>query len=275
VLPITNYGVIYLAIKEGYFQQEGLTVTPRMMGGALSVAALVGGDFDIAGVTWTAFLLSYNRGIELVPVSEADRGVPGNAAYMVKADSPIKSTADLIGKKVGVVTIGGACDYVLNDDLRKKGVDYKKISYTPIGVPDMAPTLLRGGIDAACIPEPILTAVKARGGLRPIMDIFTGEYEKLPIVGFSVTAKFAAANPNTVAALRRALEKGLKLGNQQPDKLREMYPTYTPLKLEDAKKIALSYTPPGSDFKEVKRVADLMDRLGVLPTKLKLPPSIR
>ncbi len=275
VLPITNYAVVYLSVKEGYFQQEGLTVTPRMMGGASSVAALVGGDFDIAGVTWTAFLLSYNRGIELVPVSEADRGVSGNAAYMVKADSPIKSTADLVGKKVGVVTVGGLCDYLLNDDLRKKGLDFKAISYTPIGVPDMAPTLLRGGIDAACIPEPILTAVKERGGLRQIMDIFAGENDKLPIVGFSVTAKFAAANPNTVAALRRALDKGLKFTNQNPDRLRETLPTYTPLKLEHAKKIAISYNPPSSDFAQVKRVADLMDRLGVLPTKVKLPPSIR
>jgi hypothetical protein len=43
VLPITNYGVVYLAAKEGLFQAEGLNVTPRMMGGANAIAALVGG----------------------------------------------------------------------------------------------------------------------------------------------------------------------------------------------------------------------------------------
>jgi NitT/TauT family transport system substrate-binding protein len=275
VLPITNYSVVYLSLKEGFFQAEGLNVTPRMMGGASPVAALVGGDFDIAGITWTAFLLSFNRGIELVPVSEADRGVPGNANYLVKADSPIKTTADLLGKKVGVVTVGGACDYLLNDDLRKKGLDYKTISYTPIGVPDMAATLLRGGIDAACVPEPMLTAVKEQGGLRSIMDIFTGENDNWPIVGFSVTAKFAESNPNTVAALRRALAKGLKFANANPDKIRETYPTYTTLKPEAAKKIAMSFNPPESDFTQIKRIADLMDRLQILPTKVKLPPVVQ
>jgi NitT/TauT family transport system substrate-binding protein len=169
--------------------------------------------------------------------------------YLVKEDSPIRTTADLLGKKVGVVTVGGACDYLLNDDIRKKGLDYKTVAYTPIGVPDMAPTLLRGGIDAACIPEPILPALKAQGGLRPIMDAFAGENNNWPIVGFSVTEQFADANPNTVAALRRALEKALKMANQNPDTLRELYPTYTTLKPEDAKKIAISFNPPESDFK--------------------------
>ena len=143
-----------------------MNVTPRMMGGANAIAALVGGGFDIAGITWTSFVLAYNRGIELVPVSEADRGVPGNAMHLVKGDFPIRTTADA-RKKVGVVTVGGACDYLLNDDIRKKGLDYKTVAYTPIGVPDMAPTLLRGGIDAACIPEPTSDGGKSARWLAP------------------------------------------------------------------------------------------------------------
>src|SRR5262249_60730417 len=32
VFPITNYGVVYLSLQQGFFQAEGLTVTPRVMG---------------------------------------------------------------------------------------------------------------------------------------------------------------------------------------------------------------------------------------------------
>ena len=138
----------------------------------------------------------------------------------------------------------------------------------------MAPTLLRGGIDAACVPEPLLTAVKAQGGLRPVMDLFTGQYRDLPLVGFPVTEKFSQANPNTVAALQRALAKALKIAHDNPDKLRETFPTYTTLKPEQTTRITLSFTPERSDLTQVKRVAELMDRLNILPTKLKLPPSI-
>ena len=70
VFPITNYGVVYLSLQQGFFQAEGLNVTPRVMG-TNPVAGIVGGDFDTGGVTWTAFLLATNRGVALLPLSEA------------------------------------------------------------------------------------------------------------------------------------------------------------------------------------------------------------
>jgi NitT/TauT family transport system substrate-binding protein len=231
----------------------------------------VGGDFDTGGVTWTAFLLATNRGVPLRPLSEADRGSKGQALFMVKNDSAIKTTEDLVGKKIAVVTVGGACDLILNDVLHKKGLDYKSIGYTVLGVPDMAPTVLRGGVDAACIPEPLLSVVQAQGGLRSVFDLFSGEYDRFPLVGFPVTQKFAESNPNTVAALERALAKGLAFAHNNPDKLRDIYPTFTTLQPELARKIVLSYTPEKSDFTQLKQIGDLMDRLQMLPGKTRLP----
>src|SRR5215207_3267593 len=91
VFPITNYGVVYLSLQQGFFQAEGLNVTPRVMG-ANPVAGIIGGDFDTGGVTWTAFLLATNRGLPLRPLSEADRGSKGQALFMVKNESAIKTT---------------------------------------------------------------------------------------------------------------------------------------------------------------------------------------
>jgi NitT/TauT family transport system substrate-binding protein len=270
VFPITNYGVVYLSIQQGFFQAEGLNVTPRVMG-ANPIAGIVGGDFDTGGVTWTAFLLATNRGVPLRPLSEADRGSKGQALFMVKNDSPIKTAEDLIGKKIAVVTVGGACDLILNDVLNKKGLDYKSIGYTVLGVPDMAPTVLRGGVDAACIPEPLLSVVQAQGGLRSVFDLFSGEYDRFPLVGFPVTQKFFETNPNTVAALERALAKGIAFAHHNPDKLRDIFPTFTTLQPELARTIVLSYTPENSDFTQLKKIGDLMDRLQMLPTKTKLP----
>jgi NitT/TauT family transport system substrate-binding protein len=270
VFPITNYGVVYLSIQEGFFQAEGLRVTPRVMG-ANPVAGIIGGDFDTGGVTWTAFLVATNRGVPLIPLSEADRGAKGQTLFMVKDDSPIKGVEDLVGKKIAVITVGGACDLILNDVLRAKGLDYKSIGYTVMSVPDMAPTVLRGGVDAACIADPIRTVVTEQGGLRPVFDMFSGEYDRFPLVGFPVTRKFAETYPNTFAALQRALAKGLKFAHDNPEKLRAIYPTFTTIKPELASKIVLAYTPEKSDFTQLKTIADLMDRLQILPGKTKLP----
>jgi NitT/TauT family transport system substrate-binding protein len=272
VFPITNYGVVYLSIQQGFFKEEGLNVTPRVMG-ANPIAGIVGGDFDTGGVTWTAFLLATNRGIPLVPLSEADRGSKGQALFMVKDDSAIKTMEDLVGKKIGVVTVGGACDLILNDVLRAKGLNYKSIGYTVMGVPDMAPTVMRGGVDAACIPEPLLSVVQGQGGLRSVFDLFSGDYDRFPLVGFPVTQKFAETNPNTVAALQRALAKGLAFAHNNQGKLREIYPTFTTLQPALAQKIVLSYTPEKSDFTQLKKIGDMMDRLEMLPGKTKLPDA--
>jgi NitT/TauT family transport system substrate-binding protein len=272
VFPITNYGVVYLSLQQGFFQAEGLNVTPRVMG-ANPIAGIVGGDFDTGGVTWTAFLLATNRGIALQPLSEADRGSKGQALFLVKDDSPIKTTEDLVGKKIAVITVGGACDLILNDVLLAKGLNYKSIGYTVMGVPDMAPTVLRGGVDAACIPEPLLSVVQAQGGLRSVFDLFSGEYDRFPLVGFPVTQKFAETNPNTVAALQRALAKGLAYAHNNQDKLRDIYPTFTTLQPPLARKIVLSYTPEKSDFTQLKKIGDMMDRLQMLPGKTKLPDA--
>jgi len=270
VFPLTDYSAFFLGLKEGFFIEEGLNVTPRMMGGAAPVAALVGGDLDVAGITWTAFVLSLSRGIELVPISEADRGVPRVTKFVVKSDSPIKTTADLVGKKVGVITVGGLCDFVLNDHLKKQGIDYKRVGYTPISVPDMPPTLLRGGIDAACLSEPLLSTFEGQGVVRSVFDMFTGDYAGLPIIGFQATAKFANANPNTVSALKRAFAKSLKFGHENPAKLRDILPTYTTLKPEDAQRIVVSQVPAASDYGQVKRIVDMMEGLGVA-SNIKLP----
>jgi NitT/TauT family transport system substrate-binding protein len=272
VFPITNYGVVYLSIQQGFFKEEGLNVTPRVMG-ANPIAGIVGGDFDTGGVTWTAFLLATNRGIPLIPLSEADRGSKGQALFMVKDDSPIKTMEDLVGKKIGVVTVGGACDLILNDVLRAKSLNYKSIGYTVMGVPDMAPTVLRGGVDAACIPEPLLSVVQGQGGLRSVFDLFSGDYDRFPLVGFPVTQKFAETNPNTVAALQRALAKGLAFAHNNQDKLRDIYPTFTTLQPALAQKIVLSYTPERSDLTQLKKIGDMMDRLEMIPGKTKLPDA--
>jgi len=72
-------------------------------------------------------------------------------------------------------------------------------------------------------------------------------------------------------ALQRALAKGLAFAHNNPDKLRDIYPTFTTLQPELARKIVLSYTPEKSDFTQLKKIADLMDRLQMLPGKTQLP----
>src|SRR5262249_16561493 len=217
LIPTADHVVLVLASQRGFFKAEGLDVNLRVISPAAAVSGLLSGDLDVTTVTWIQFLTAAARNINLKVVTETDRGSPGYTSFVAKAGSDIKSPADLLGKKVAVVVANGTCDLLLNDYLAKKNIDYKSIRYVTLGIPDMLPTLLRDGIHAACVPEPLLSTARRQGVIREIHDLFSGDYADWPITTYSVSTPFAAKNPNTVGALRRALEKSLKILNENPN----------------------------------------------------------
>ena len=271
VLPTADYVAVYIANKEGFFKDEGLTVKPRVVqGGSAQVPGLVGGDLDISGVNWVGFLAAVNQGVPLRVVAEADRGTPGYTQIVSKKGSSIKKASDLAGKKVAVPATPGSCDLPLRGAMDKAGDDSSKVEFVELPIPEMGPALQRGGIDGACLPEPLLGATKAKGA-QEVADVFSGDYADFPIVGYSVTAKFAEANPNTIGALQRALDKASKLANENEQMVREILPTYTPLTPEQASKLTLPAYPQRSEPAELNRVADLMKKYGVTDKDINVP----
>jgi NitT/TauT family transport system substrate-binding protein len=271
ILPTMDYAPIVLGLKEGIFSQEGLDVSYQISTAPALLNGLLGGTLDAAGVNWFGFVTAYNRGLPLTAVSELDRGAPGYTSFVVKGDSPIKTTADLIGKKVGVLATNGNCDLILNDLMMKQNLPYKQVQYVALAVPELVSTLLTGGIDAACVPEPMLTPAVKKSGLRGIVDLFSGAYDEFPIVSYSVTKQFKQANPNTFAALQRALSKSLKLAHDHPEMVREVLPGYTLIDEETARTVSLPRYPEVTDLAGLNAVADIMNRLNVTGRTVKVP----
>lgn len=271
ILPTMDYVPVVIAIEDGLFKDEGLDVKYQVTTAPASLNGVLGGTYDFAGVTWFAFLTAYNRGLPLMAATELDRGTPGYTSIAVTGDSDIQSLDDLMGKKVGVLSTNGACDLTLNDMLREEGKDYASIEYVALGVPELVSTLMTGGIDAACLPEPLRTPAMTKNDLREVVDLFSGPYADMPIVGYSTTTRFRDQNPNTFAAVQRALTKGLEIAHNNPDRAREVLSVYTRVDPETAKTAVLPAYPVGEGIGDLSIVADLMDRLDVLDGTVKVP----
>jgi NitT/TauT family transport system substrate-binding protein len=268
MVPVADHIPIMLGIKEGIFQSEGLAVTPRMNSVANSLAGIVSGSLDAASVPWIQFLVASREGISLRVVAEVNRGTPGYASYSVPAASPIRKVSDFPGKKIAVVNANGPCDLLLNDYLKKQGVRYADINYVTVPVPDMTPTLLREGVDAACLPEPVLTVARQQGGIREIYDLFSGDYSGWPIGGYCVSANFAEKNPNTIGALQRSLERARKLANDRPALARAIIPSFIPIPADIAGKMVLPEFPLDNDpALGIKKASDMLDRLNFFAAK--------
>ena len=87
------------------------------------------------------------------------------------------------------------------------------------------------------------------------------------------TAKFAEANPKTIAAFARAVERGAKDATNRK-LVEQTIPTYTTIDKQTAALLDLPLYPTSLDAKRLQRVADLMQQFGLLSNHLDVSTMI-
>ncbi len=122
---------------------------------------------------------------------------PKGEAILVLKDSPIKTVADLKGKKVAL-NKGSNVHYLLVKALEKAGLKYSEIEPAFLAPADARAAFEKGSVDAWVIWDPFQAAAEVATGARTLAD---GE----GIVSnhqFYLAAKaFAGAHPKVVEAL--------------------------------------------------------------------------
>jgi sulfonate transport system substrate-binding protein len=98
-----------------------------------------------------------------------DPAAPEAEAIVVAKDSPIRSVADLKGKKVAL-NKGSNVHYLLVKALEKQGLKYTDIQPTFLPPADARAAFERGAVDAWAIWDPFLAAVEKQSGARILVD---------------------------------------------------------------------------------------------------------
>src|SRR6202012_5498965 len=130
---------------------------------ALNVGAL---DFGVTGETPPIFAQA--AGAPLVYLAY-DPPAPQGEAILVPKDSPLKSVADLRGKKVAF-NKGSNVHYLLVKALEKAGLKYTDITPTFLAPSDALAAFSRGAVDAWVIWDPYEAAAEASTGARILTD---------------------------------------------------------------------------------------------------------
>jgi NitT/TauT family transport system substrate-binding protein len=121
-----------VGVEAKLFEQEGIALEiSAFRGDAQMQQALTAGSVDIGygsgpGMGFRA------KGVPAVAVA-AMYGPPANLALLVPANSPIKSVADLKGKRVGVTTAGSLTDWLVRELSRQQGWGNTGIQIAPLG----------------------------------------------------------------------------------------------------------------------------------------------
>jgi NitT/TauT family transport system substrate-binding protein len=273
IIPTPDYVPVLIGIQRGYFKEEGLDVTTRSVLPAATMPALLSGSLDVSGLNWISTLVAYNRNVPVKIWAESDRGVNHYAEIVVKADSPIKSLKDLIGKKMASPSPPpGNCDIPVRAAMRAAKLDESAVNFIDLAIPQMPGAIASGAIDAACLPEPFLSSVMKTGAIRSIFDVFGGPRVGTPIANYATSSEFASKNPNTLAALERAVAKSMRYCVDHPDAVRAALVAFAKLTPEQAKATVLPTYVTRVDPAAADRLAKTMVEVGVLPAPVRVPP---
>ncbi len=94
---------------------------------------------------------------------------PGGEAVIVPKNSPLKSAAELKGKKI-VLNKGSNVHYLLVKVLEKAGLNYKDVEVIFLPPADARAAFERGSVDAWAIWDPFLAAAEKQLGARILVD---------------------------------------------------------------------------------------------------------
>jgi NitT/TauT family transport system substrate-binding protein len=277
----------FVAMDQGYFAQEGLTInyTPATSGDAY-IQDQAKGKIDITAGNYVTYIQEVTKKKDPLPleiIAEGSIMGPGSQVLFAPADSPIKSLADLKGKTIGV-NAPGNIDYLLDVSvLVDHGVNVEAGDvHFPDGtawLPIMAQAAQWGMWSAITLPEPFASRAEQKFGMTPLADLDQGATRDFPIEGYAVTKDWAAQYPNTLKRFLIALEEGqVKADTDRGMVERAFMNIKGPLGSTDpidaepwgqvspqiASIMALDTYPIGVNQTRLQRVADVMKQFGLL-----------
>lgn len=155
--------------------------------------ALNAGALDVGYTGDLSFLTAYAAGAPIKAIG-GTRAVARTQAILVRAGSPIRSAADLKGKRLAG-TRGGWGQFLIAATLEKAGIAPEEATFMPLGPVDAKVALLAGSVDAWAVWEPYVSFATLKDGARVVA---TGE-------GLTPTITFITASDSAIATKRAAL----------------------------------------------------------------------
>jgi sulfonate transport system substrate-binding protein len=156
--------------------------------------ALNAGALDVGYTGDLAFLTVYAAGAPIKAIG-GTRADAKTQAILVRQDSPIKTAADLKGKRLAG-TRGGWGQFLIDATLEKTGSQIGDATFAPLGPVDAKIALVAGSIDGWAVWEPYVSYATLKDHARVVAD---GE-------GLTPTITFLVASDQAIATKRAAVQ---------------------------------------------------------------------
>lgn len=219
---VAEYLAAFIAQEEGFFKKNGLEVTLQQVAGGALVPGLQGGSLQMATLPPTNMLLANDGGLDLVAVagtSVFDKS-DQNVGLLAAPNSGITSAKDLVGKKVGVPSIGGFLYVMARKWVIDKGVDAKQVSFVEVNFPQTADLLKSGTIHAGVSADPFMKRAVASGSGTPLAYFAADLPPQTTGVFYGTTRQWAQANAVALKGFRASIAEAVEFTEKNPQAAR-------------------------------------------------------
>ena len=230
------YAPMYVAIEEGYFEEEGVQVElVNGFGADKTMTAVLSGEADIGFMGSEASIYTYNEGAEDYVVNFAQ--LTQRAGNFLVAREPMNdfSWEDLKGHLVLGGRKGGMPEMVFEYILKKNGIDPEKDLDIEQGIDfgSTAAAFSGGQGDFTVEFEPSATALEQEG-VGYVVASCGVDSGYVPYTAYSAKTSYMKENPQVIQKFTNALQRGMDYVNSHtPEEIaRVIQPQFTENDLE-------------------------------------------
>lgn len=216
-----NYEAVYIAEREGYFDEVGLDVEIRPGGTAQdNLGQLAGGSADLSIISWDVAVSSTQEGVPIQVVSsnavvseEFD-----TSAVFVREDSDIESMADLEGRTIAFNSVGTGGNVPVLQALEAEGVDADSVTQVAIPYASMEAALENGQVDAVFPSDSYFHQISANEDYKAIAHPSREFRGGLPITLWAGTDEWLEQNPETAERFVEAMTKAIEFYSDESNR---------------------------------------------------------
>jgi sulfonate transport system substrate-binding protein len=167
-------------------------------GSTPQIQAIAVGEIEIAAFAPSSLTLAIaNAGLDVRIVSDVEQdGLPGHydEPFIVRKDGPIKTIADIKGKRIATNTIGSASDNAMRMGLRKNGVQDKDFTTVEADFVNMVPMIEADKVDLVALMPQFIHRVDQLGTYRTLFTAGQGRGGPAQTIAWVMRADFIAAH---------------------------------------------------------------------------------
>ena len=209
-VPEDSITPVLYGVQSGVFKRYGLDVqvTPERSGPAI-VSGVAGGAYQIGKSSITPLILAHAKGLPFVIVAPSRR-VQSAAqidGMFVKADSTIKTGADLNGKTFGVYGIGDIYTISARAWVEKTGGDPTTLKFVELPISAMVEAIATGRVDAGAMNEPAVEVALTSPRVKLIGHPFTAVAPRFLYTAWFASTPWALAHKKELGAFSRAMKE--------------------------------------------------------------------